>query len=709
MLRRIFILLLLPVMGLLTACGDNGQENSQQIDTVVPKDIAYPLEFNYKPGFVGKPFIAEKGVNIGKALSFGDSSQKLIKMKIDKIDYIQNYVFQRQDPSFILVEDRPILVRVHAYAVSSNSLAPDMRLTITGPEGIKFVERLPANGVLPYLPEDGSGVTNYTRTPFAEAYFFKIPANHIKSGEYKITLEPLPKAGTVIEFNKYQDKSGVTKELDKYQDTISVLKAGKDIAINVYKGRIGNTVATVPSMEKIRDIAFKYWPIKSVTVNFVNRTLTVDEPLSTKNIPSMYQDVLSKVPAEYPASSYYSMLKETAQQFNQTRLYTEYNDIQVLFLPIPGGSAQAYGSIVIPDKNWELELAKQLGHFLGVGRSPDCAELPSRLKPTEIVDAMLYGVIEKDVEGYGDKEDMTFEPIEGFKRQKKYWAAEWVNEETLKITSPLLFKDLMSVCRKTGFPHPHYYAKALNNINSEKPFKPLLGHPSLKVREFYKKNGLAMGKSIRVAVNIDLLKRAIGKKLYDEIPEPVWAVDGELKRLVYKGTVSPHAVVVYGENAESKKIIELYVSSDQKELIGVANVLDIPKNVTKYELFINNIKLAEGALKNFVSQRRVVQAKDVFKDGALNFIWNSREVYHEPGVLLYKEMTKPVEVIAIGLMHGSYAFTDKDTFANGSALYLILPYTIFTTANGMLGNIPLLDIYQKSFGDIVPQSSALNR
>jgi len=667
---------------LLLGCSDGGNqtETKGEFDSVLGiRDGLQTLEFQYKPGYIGTKFVDSGKTSLMNVA--GKPAQRLSKLTIDKVEYIQNYILQKNDPSFVLAEGRDLMIRAHAHANISNILAPDMRITITGPGGIKFMERLPATGGLPGLPENSNQSVDYTLTPFTQAYLFKIPAEHIKPGEYKVVLEPLPKPD-----------SGLLA--DKQEDSFTVTPQSQPLSIRLYEGVIKDKHAQLPSKERIIAVLRKYWPVGELNIEMAPRPLIVQSPLDIKELPTLAAEAAKVDESEYLSSKYVSLLQDTVKQFNLTRTYTQSEDIQILFLPIPPGSAHSMQSIIVSDKEWELQLARQFGHALGIGMSAECVLSAKDKKavasrPETVAEALKGMVVQDDGE-------FTVEFMEEYRRERRYWTMEWGDKDRIKLGTPNE-TDLMSTCKAAHFPHPYYYGKVLKNLLEPTPSQPLVNHPSQTIKDYYRTNGLALGPVIRVQIDFESLRRALIRHQYDTVPQPVWANEGELKRLTNTKVKSPHAIVIEGGDGAlmMTRIIELFMSSDKKTLVGVTSLFDLPKPIKGYGLYINKVRISSGPVTPVINALHgEPSAKSSKKSGFLQFVWDAREFYSATSaVLLFLPYGQKAELVGIGLKEGGINVEAK-TFDPKGNFYLMLPYRYSTGAGGFERG---LDIFAAKF------------
>ena len=642
------------------------------------------LEFPYKSGFVGTKFIdvqasekkdKEKSDNY-KNLAF---TQRQIGLKFDKIEYIQNYIMQKQDPNFSLIEGRDLLIRAHPYATVSNMLAPDLKVLIEGPDNIKFSVRIPATGGLPGMPENTAQSIDYARSYFNQAYLFKIPGQHVKRGQYKVMLETIPKGESALTSSKYEDSFTVSSQISP-------------ISIDIYQGKIGNLEAKLPSDEQIISVLKKYWPLGEIKIRRIQRPLMIDT-LGSNDLKKL-AEMAEKVPEqEALKTEYFKLILELAGEFNTTRMYTWATNPQILFLPIPAGGAQTMQSVVLSDINWEHNLAQQFGHVLGLGISPECKlSIEEREQSIKTSQWPLFTDITKSMQVEDEGEAFTIEPMENYRWERRYWTLEWKDNDNYILNSPNNNVDLLSTCKNGKFAHPYYYLKALKNMTEKTLNEPLLYSPSSNTAAYYRKNGLTHGPAIQATLEIEATKRALVRGENNEIPKVRWSNRGGLKQLINTNDKSPHAVVFEGTNnkfaTESEnRIIELFIANDNSNLLtGVTSFFDFPENPKSPKLFINKMfakdieppyDLIENPFMGKIYQKR---------SGDIVIKWDTKETYaNSPGaVLAYAPFGQKAELVGLGLKKGELNLSIQDFEQKGNLYFIIgFPYGKYGQGGGI--------------------------
>ncbi|MES2205275.1 MAG: hypothetical protein V4525_00575 [Pseudomonadota bacterium] len=629
------------------------------------------LEFPYKPGFVGTKFIdvqaseKKEKKDDNKDLAF---TQRRVELKFDKIEYIQNYIMQKQDPNFSLIEGRDLLIRAHPYASVSNTLAPDLKVLIEGPDNIRFSVRIPATGGLPGMPENTAQSIDYARSYFNQAYLFKIPAQHVKPGQYRVMLETIPKGESALTSSRYEDSFTVSSQISP-------------ITIDLYQGKIGNIEAKLPSDEQIIRVLKKYWPLGEIKIRKILRPLMIDT-LGNNDLKKLADQAEKAPEQETLKTAYFDLILELSREFNTTRMYTWATNPQVLFLPIPAGAAQSMQSVVLSDINWEHNLAQQFGHVLGLGISPEC-KLSREQREQSIKSSQwpLFTDITKGIQVEDEGETLTIEPMENYRWERRYWTFEWKDNDNYILNSPNNNVDLLSTCKDGKFAHPYYYLKALKNMTEKTVNEPFLYSPSANTAAFYRTNGLAWGPAIQATLEIEATKRALVRGVTKEIPNVRWKNRGGLKQLINKNDKSPHAIVFEGANnkfaTESEnRIIELFIANDNSDLLsGVTSFFDFPENPKTPKLFINkmfakDIEPPYGLIENpFMG--KIYQKRG----GDIVIKWDTKETYsRSPGaVLAYTPFGQKAELVGLGLKKGELNLSIQD-FEQKGTLYFIIGY-----------------------------------
>jgi hypothetical protein len=681
MFRRHLYCLTLLILSSLIVLGCSSKKESEAKDDLRSalgvKNATQLLDFEYKTGYVGTKFVENEKAygSTEKEKNTAFISKKVSKLSIDKIEYIQNYIFQKNDPSFILLENRTLLIRVHAYANISNIAAPDMLLTIEGPGNIRFSERIGATGGLPAMPENSNQNVNYTLSPFTQSYLFKIPGEHLKHGEYKLKLEPI-----------FKHDSGLSGE--PRTDTFSITEEPAPITIELFQGSVGKKMARLPEPGSIIKILRQYWPIGDINIEFIPDPLIV-EAFDIPNLNALVAEAKQLKEYQYPDSKYVALFQKTAEALNQTRTLTESSAIQVLFLPVPEGGAHSMQSIAVSDTHWEQHLARQIGHALGLGMSKQCAAPP--IDPSAPPSASTSGNTSSDkkekTDHEEDKGDYTLEPVPDYIWDRRYWNLTWTQNQI--HLSPPNENDLMSLCNTTRFPHPYFFRKAFINMTTSAT-GPLANHPSKAINDYLSENGLSFGPALRVELDFDEVRRALIQNDYKHLPRPRWSAFGELSRVLRNNQLkSPHAIVVEGgpESNPSQRIIGLYLSKDKKSLVGVTNLVDLPIPIKQYRVWINKTPINNESFESPFNRFKPPAAKAGRKDGLYLFAWNAKEIYNFfPGTLIQKSPGKNTAVLGIMLTRGTLKVPTQ-TVPDPGRFYLLLP--IKGEKGLILDNLPL--------------------